>query len=230
MDVKLIVVGGKNAGQKIPVAGPKFLIGRAEDCQLRPRSDLVSRHHCVLLLEQGSVAVRDLGSKNGTLVNDEEIKSQRELKAGDHLKVGALEFEVALSVELSGKKKPKVRNVQEAARRTIESAGGKDQIDLDVTQWLADDDDETPTPGHLHDTSAQTVNRPAQKSAPAAEPTKKTAPAVGPAAATSAGAPAETASERRTDPMDRDEAPPPTAASSRAAANDMLKQFFHRKP
>jgi hypothetical protein len=30
--------------------------------------------------------------------------------------------------------------------------------------------------------------------------------------------------------MDRDEAPPPTAASSRAAANDMLKQFFHRKP
>ncbi len=226
MDAKLIVIGGKNAGQTIPVSGPKFLIGRAEDCQLRPRSDLVSRHHCEILLEQGSVAVRDLGSKNGTLVNGEEIKSQRELKAGDHLKVGALEFEIALSVELSGKKKPKVRSVQEAARRTIESAGGKDQIDLDVTQWLADDDDETPSPGHLHDTSSQPVNRAGQKTAPAAGPTPKTPPA----AATSAGAAADTAAERRPDPMNRDETPSPTAPSSRAAANDMLKQFFHRRP
>jgi len=36
MEVKLVVSAGKHAGTQIPVAGPLFLIGRAEECQLRP--------------------------------------------------------------------------------------------------------------------------------------------------------------------------------------------------
>ena len=55
MEVRLKVFVGPNAGKELPVAGPKFLMGRAEDCQLRPRSDLISRHHCVLLIEDGLV-------------------------------------------------------------------------------------------------------------------------------------------------------------------------------
>ncbi len=74
MQVKLIVTQGKNAGQEVPVPGPKFFIGRAEDCDLRPQSDLISRHHCALLVEDGYVAVRDFGSKNGTFVNDQRVK------------------------------------------------------------------------------------------------------------------------------------------------------------
>lgn len=50
MEAILIVASGKNAGRKIAVRGPKFFIGRAEDCQLRPTSDLVSRHHCVIMV------------------------------------------------------------------------------------------------------------------------------------------------------------------------------------
>ena len=38
MEVKLVVANGKNVGQEIPVPGPKFLIGRADDCQLRPEA------------------------------------------------------------------------------------------------------------------------------------------------------------------------------------------------
>jgi len=130
MEVKLIVVSGKHAGKVVPVAGPKFFIGRAEDCQLRPGSDLVSRHHCVILVEEGLVTVRDFGSKNGTFVNAEKVKNEQELKSGDVLKVGPLEFEVRLAVEVGGKKKPKVRSVQEAAARTVQTADDEEELDI----------------------------------------------------------------------------------------------------
>lgn len=139
MEVKLIVVHGKHAGQEIPIPGPKFFIGRAEDCNLRPHSDLVSRHHCVVMVEEGFVAIRDFNSKNGTFVNDERISGETELKTGDHLKVGQIEFEVQIGATVAGKKAPKVRSIQEAAARTVQSSrpqpGGKD---IDVGDWFED--------------------------------------------------------------------------------------------
>jgi pSer/pThr/pTyr-binding forkhead associated (FHA) protein len=135
MEVKLVVVAGKRVGEEVPVVGPKFYVGRAEDCQLRPRSDLVSRHHCVLIVEEGYVAVRDFGSKNGTKVNHETVKGEQELKDGDRLKIGDLEFDVQLAVDVGGKKKPKVDSVQEAATRTVESSA---LDDMDLDSWLGD--------------------------------------------------------------------------------------------
>ena len=143
MDVKLIVANGKSAGQAIPIAGPKFFIGRAEDCHLRPRSDLVSRHHCALVVEDGRVSIRDFGSKNGTLVNGQRVQSEQELKNDDQLTVGNLEFKVELSVNLGGKKKPQVKSVEEAAQRTVESALDDD---LDIAGLLGEDDTGSATP------------------------------------------------------------------------------------
>ncbi len=140
MEVTLTVVEGKNAGKEVPVAGPKFFIGRAEDCQLRPHSEMVSRHHCAIMVEEGFVAIRDFGSKNGTLVNGERVRGEQELKAGDRITVGDLELEVQLGVGIGGKKKPKVTSVQEAAARTVEAAGD-DGMDLD--SWLAETETQT---------------------------------------------------------------------------------------
>jgi pSer/pThr/pTyr-binding forkhead associated (FHA) protein len=139
MEVKLLVIGGKHPGQEIAVPGPKFLIGRAEECQLRPRSDQVSRRHCEILVEEGRAAIRDLGSRNGTLVNGEQVKGERDLKAGDRLSIGPLDFEVQLTVRVGGKKKPKVHSVQEAAARTVQAAAGDD---MDIANWLEDEEDE----------------------------------------------------------------------------------------
>jgi pSer/pThr/pTyr-binding forkhead associated (FHA) protein len=135
MDVKLVVVGGKQAGKEIPIGGPEFVIGRAEGCHLRPQSDAVSRRHCTIEVHAGSVTVRDLNSRNGTFINDEQIKSEHELKSGDRLKVGPLEFEVRLSVQVGGKSKPKVHTIQEAAARTVENAATGDR-NVDISQWL----------------------------------------------------------------------------------------------
>ena len=42
---ELKVIGGKQDGSTIPLATKKFLVGREQDCQLRPTSESVSRHH-----------------------------------------------------------------------------------------------------------------------------------------------------------------------------------------
>ena len=95
----LKVVGGKQDGQKLPLKKGKFLIGREEDCHLRPNSDLVSRHHCVFSVDDYSVRLRDLGSTNGTLVNGEPLRGATTLQAGDRVTVGKLELELLLSGE-----------------------------------------------------------------------------------------------------------------------------------
>ena len=141
MEVKLICVGGKQAGQQVPIPGPKFFIGRAEDCHLRPGSELVSLHHAVILVEEGFVAIRDSASKNGTYVNGERIKAERRLKTGERLNIGPLEFEVHLAAHMDGKKKPSVRSVREAAARTVEAGQVSAGDDLDISDWLGDEQD-----------------------------------------------------------------------------------------
>ena len=151
MELKLKVLDGKHAGQELPVPNSRFFIGRAEDCQLRPGSDLISRHHCVLLIEDGYVGVRDLGSKNGTHVNGEAVCGERELIAGDHLKVGPLEFEVMLSTGVGGQKRPAVTGgIKEAATRAAAPKATTDTVD--VSQWLDADPAQSPKPAAMPST------------------------------------------------------------------------------
>ena len=96
LEVELKVLEGRQQGKTIPLHVRQFLIGREQDCHLRPNSDLVSRHHCVFTLDDFSLRLRDLGSTNGTLVNGERIQGQVVLKAGDHVSVGKLSFEIVI--------------------------------------------------------------------------------------------------------------------------------------
>ena len=215
MEVKLVVVGGKQAGMEIPVLGPKFLIGRGADCHVRPQSSLVSRKHCAICVAEGSVTIEDLGSTNSTLVNGEKVKRQ-ELKDGDRIKVGVLELEVRLAASIEGKKKPKVRSVKEAAARTVASTPASEE-DLDISGWLEEDGAEdaafTPpeSPTTSHDTTAgkhmvDTVNVPGvfgQKEKEKKPPAK-------------AGG-------------QHDRAAKSMSGNSRSAAEDMLKQMFSKK-
>jgi predicted component of type VI protein secretion system len=94
LQVDLKVLEGKQQGKLIPLNVKQFLIGREQDCHLRPNSDLVSRHHCVFTIDDFTIRLRDLGSTNGTFVNGERIQGQIVLKPGDHVVVGKLSFEI----------------------------------------------------------------------------------------------------------------------------------------
>src|SRR5437660_9576493 len=101
MKLNLVVLTpGKMEGKNIPITLSQFLIGRDPQCQLRPASALISKRHCAVLLRDNRIFVRDFDSTNGTSVNDQPVKGERELHDGDTLKVGPLAFRVALEVDV----------------------------------------------------------------------------------------------------------------------------------
>ncbi len=140
MQVKLRVCGGKLDGREIKVKGPKYIIGRAEGCHLRPKTDTVSRKHCAILVGKKGVAIKDYNSRNGVYINGEKIEAQTLLKAEDKLKIGELNFEVLIDNSLASEKRPKVQNVKEVVARS--SAANSEAVDEDdVSSWLEEADE-----------------------------------------------------------------------------------------
>jgi pSer/pThr/pTyr-binding forkhead associated (FHA) protein len=99
MEVKLEVAQGKAKGREIPLPPTVFLIGRGNQCHLRPHCQLVSKLHCAIACWAGKVVVRDLKSANGTFVNDQRVKGEARISNGDTLRVGSLTFTFRVNVE-----------------------------------------------------------------------------------------------------------------------------------
>jgi len=95
MKAQLIVVQGKSEGRTIPLSGRVFKIGRGETCHLRPNSERVSREHAEFTMMGEVVMIRDLGSRNGTLVNGKALTQPAVLSNGDRVQVGPLTFTVS---------------------------------------------------------------------------------------------------------------------------------------
>ncbi len=96
MKIVLVVASGIYAGKEIAIAGNQFVIGRDEDCNLRPASPAISKKHCAVFYKDGEPFVKDLGSTNGTFLNDEQVEGERPLVEGDKVRVGPLDFTVKL--------------------------------------------------------------------------------------------------------------------------------------
>ena len=58
MVAKLIVASGKSAGRSIALKHGKLLIGRADECDIRPLGDEVSRRHCEVRVDGDALASR----------------------------------------------------------------------------------------------------------------------------------------------------------------------------
>lgn len=97
----VVLTDGKSLGRIIPVASPTFTIGRDAACQLRPASTLISKRHCVLMVQETGAFVRDFDSTNGTFVNDTRIETETPLRQDDVLRVGPLAFRVVLETSQS---------------------------------------------------------------------------------------------------------------------------------
>ena len=97
MKVSLVVAAGAHEGRAIPLTGAQFLIGRDQQCHLRPASPAISKVHCAVLIRDGKVYIKDCGSTNGTLVNYELIQSKEvAIEDGASLQVGPLDFRVRI--------------------------------------------------------------------------------------------------------------------------------------
>lgn len=100
MKVVLVVAHEKHKGAVVPVRKLPFVLGREPHCHLRAVSKLISHRHCELFATGGRLHVRDLGSTNGTFVNQQRIDDVVELRQGDVLQLGPLEFVVHIKTEV----------------------------------------------------------------------------------------------------------------------------------
>jgi pSer/pThr/pTyr-binding forkhead associated (FHA) protein len=122
MRVKLRILHGKlqskqggSAGQEVDIRGPKFVIGSAEDCSMRCPSSAVSPHHCEIHVNPLEAVIRDLDSKTGVLVNDQRVEHEHALQAGDHLRIGRLEFEVLIEETAATSASPPEESSEESS-------------------------------------------------------------------------------------------------------------------
>ena len=142
MQVSLKVVSGTHEGKIIPIKDEKFLIGRGESCQLRPKSESISRKHCAIVQKDGRLLLVDLKSRNGTFINEKQVSPDKAkiLKNGDRLRCGQLEFEILLEVGIANSKQPEVQSVKEAAGRMTEQSNQDSRESVDIGSWLSEAD------------------------------------------------------------------------------------------
>lgn len=83
----LVVRGGDDEGRYFTLAGGVTRIGRHADSDVVLDDITVSRRHCELQHQSGGYLVRDMGSLNGTYVNQERV-DESEVRHGDEIQVG----------------------------------------------------------------------------------------------------------------------------------------------
>ena len=126
--ITLTITTGKLLGkQYIFDSRSTCIIGRGEDCNLQIADNIdmtVSRYHCLLDINPPEIRIRDLGSLNGTMVNDKIIGQRKaeqtpeeaakiafpeyDLGNNDQVIVGDIVFDIDVETELEKQKTPNI--------------------------------------------------------------------------------------------------------------------------
>lgn len=220
MQMQLKVVTGGHEGKLISVNHDKFLIGRSDECHLRPKSESISRRHCAIIRKDGRILLIDLKSRNGTEVNGKKLDPSRAkiLKNDDHIKVGKLEFIAVIEAGVKNVKKPEVKSVQEAAERTVQKVGDSRYEEVDVSSWLEEAD-------QFERKTDEPVTRQFQLDEDTGLSTESTVMDVKSAEETKADA-AEDRKKKKTPGKLPAVSKKPTTDNSKDAASETLRKFF----
>ncbi|MHA7631291.1 diguanylate cyclase [Corallococcus sp. M7] len=92
LDAALVVIYGLDLGRKYDLAREETLIGRSSKSDIQIDQEAVSRNHARITNTTKGVRIEDLGSTNGTFVNDDVASSARSLQNGDLVKIGRTIF------------------------------------------------------------------------------------------------------------------------------------------
>lgn len=87
----LIGMSEEVKGTNIEIEEENISIGRKPDNTIPIDNPTVSGHHCEVYREEGAYYIKDLGSTNGTRINNQDIE-QSKLRGKDILQVGSIEF------------------------------------------------------------------------------------------------------------------------------------------
>lgn len=90
----LVILDDQGNKVKTVTLDGNLQIGRAEACQIRLEDTYISSFHARIFRRDDGWYVEDLGSTNGTYLNQRRVTSPAELGAGDRLKVGKVTLEL----------------------------------------------------------------------------------------------------------------------------------------
>ncbi len=99
---KLLVTDGNAKGREIVIGSGEFLVGRladTDDGRLADDLELSRRHARIMRTLDGGIEIEDLGSTNGTYVNDQKVTTRRRLEPGDVIEVGQTRLSVAQQIK-----------------------------------------------------------------------------------------------------------------------------------
>lgn len=90
----LVIVDGQNAGMTFPLL-PSCTIGRAPDNSIVVPDQFISSHHArIYKSKKGEWVLEDLGSTNGTYLDEKQIAGPVIIKPGQLIRLGATSFEL----------------------------------------------------------------------------------------------------------------------------------------
>src|SRR5687768_7419551 len=131
----LLANNGPQQGRRYELKGDKYILGRHPDCDIIIEVGAVSRNHCQVVRDGQGYAIEDLGSRNGTFVNEEQskVEGRRLLRQGDVLRVCEVSFTFLSDTPAAAEVRQPTTG---APARMIDGAG--------LGAFLADDDAKTP--------------------------------------------------------------------------------------
>ena len=95
MQASLVMFKADGKRRDFPLRDGSIVIGRKTSCELRIPLSSVSRQHCEVVMVDGTIKVRDLGSSNGTYHNSVRVQ-EAALEAGDEVVIGPVVFRVVI--------------------------------------------------------------------------------------------------------------------------------------
>jgi pSer/pThr/pTyr-binding forkhead associated (FHA) protein len=84
----LTITQGSQAGQSAALADGVILIGRGADAQLSLDDDYVSTRHARVVSGENGIYLEDLGSTNGSYVNNQRITAPTTVTLSDTIRIG----------------------------------------------------------------------------------------------------------------------------------------------
>jgi diguanylate cyclase (GGDEF)-like protein len=84
----LVLYSGMDTGKRYALDAELMVVGRAPESEVFVDNPGISRRHAELRVAGDTVTLRDLGSSNGTHVNDERVDTVRALRDGDLVRLG----------------------------------------------------------------------------------------------------------------------------------------------
>jgi pSer/pThr/pTyr-binding forkhead associated (FHA) protein len=96
----LLTLAGPQEGSLFPLHATSLRVGRDGDVDIVLSDDAVSGRHALVMQDATGTSVEDLGSRNGTFVNEERVEGRRHLSDGDRLRVGNTVLKFSLLDEL----------------------------------------------------------------------------------------------------------------------------------